>query len=87
VLVTAARSRMLPNLKSLGWAAARDGGRYCDTKSQVVLLNVINVMIQPGGRALCPRAAGASLATVRSQARSRRRKAESHGGPTAGNDG
>jgi len=27
VLVTAARLRMLPNLKSLAWAAARDGGR------------------------------------------------------------
>jgi hypothetical protein len=27
VLVTAARLRMLPNLKSLVWAAARDGRR------------------------------------------------------------
>jgi len=27
VLVTAARLRMLPNLKSLTWAAARDGQR------------------------------------------------------------
>jgi hypothetical protein len=27
VLVTAARLRMLPNLKSLVWAAARDGQR------------------------------------------------------------
>jgi hypothetical protein len=27
VLVTAARVRMLLNLKSLGWAAARDGER------------------------------------------------------------
>ena len=38
--VTAARLRMLLNLKSPVWAAARDGGRYCDTRSQVVLLNV-----------------------------------------------
>jgi len=40
VLVTAARLRMLLNLKRPVWAAARDGERYCDTKSQVVLLNV-----------------------------------------------
>jgi len=38
--VTAARLRMLLNVKGSVWAAARDGGRYCDTRSQVVLLNV-----------------------------------------------
>ena len=35
VLVTAARLRMLLNLKGSVWAAARDGERYCDTRSQV----------------------------------------------------
>jgi len=40
VLVTAALLRFLLNPKGLGWAAARDGRRYCDTRSQVVLLNV-----------------------------------------------
>ena len=39
VLVTAARVRIGMNVKVYVWAAARDGGRYCDTKSQVVLLN------------------------------------------------
>jgi len=40
VHVTAARLRFLLNVKGLIWAAARDGGRYCDTRSQVVLLHM-----------------------------------------------
>jgi hypothetical protein len=35
VLVTAARWRMLLNVKGRVRAAARDGERYCDTRSQV----------------------------------------------------
>jgi hypothetical protein len=35
VLVTAARLRFGMALKGSIWAAARDGGRYCDTRSQV----------------------------------------------------
>jgi hypothetical protein len=46
VLVTAARLRTLLNMKGLGRAAARDGERYCDTRLQVVLLNVNKVTIQ-----------------------------------------
>ena len=40
VHVTAARLWMLLNLKGYSWAAARDGGRYCDTRLRFVLLNV-----------------------------------------------
>ena len=40
VLGTAARLRILLNLKGPGWAAAQDGGRYCDTRLRFVLLNV-----------------------------------------------
>jgi len=36
----AARLRFGMNMKGLVRAAARDGGRYCDTRSQVVLLDV-----------------------------------------------
>ena len=39
VLVTAARVRMLLNAKGHIWAAARDGERYCDTRSRFVLLD------------------------------------------------
>ena len=38
--LTAARLRFWVNLKSIVWAAAGDWRRYCDTRSQVVLLNV-----------------------------------------------
>jgi hypothetical protein len=38
--VTAARLRIGLNVQGYVWAAARDGKRYCDTKSQVVLLNI-----------------------------------------------
>jgi hypothetical protein len=44
-------------------------------------------VIQPGCRAIGLRTAGASLATVGSQARRRRWEAESHGGRAAENDG
>ena len=40
MLVTAARVRFGMNVKVYILAAARDGERYCDTRSQVVLLNV-----------------------------------------------
>ncbi len=40
VHVTAARLRFLLNVQGYVRAAARDGRRYCDTRSQVVLLNV-----------------------------------------------
>jgi hypothetical protein len=40
VHVTAARLRMLLNVNGLVWVAARDGGRYCDTRLRIVLLNV-----------------------------------------------
>ena len=39
VLVTAARLRFGMNVKSFVWAAARDGGRYCDTRLRFVLLD------------------------------------------------
>jgi len=32
--------RFLPNMKSSGWGPAAEGGRYCDTRSQVVLLHM-----------------------------------------------
>jgi hypothetical protein len=32
--------RLWMNLKVLVWGLAAEGGRYCDTRSQVVLLNV-----------------------------------------------
>ncbi len=40
VHVTATRLRIGLNLNGLAWAAARDGGRYCDTRLRFVLLNV-----------------------------------------------
>jgi hypothetical protein len=36
----AARWRFCLKLNGLGWAARAEGCRYCDTRSQVVLLNV-----------------------------------------------
>jgi hypothetical protein len=32
--------RFLLNVKGCGWAAARDGQRYCDTRLRFVLLDV-----------------------------------------------
>jgi hypothetical protein len=64
------------------------GQRYCDTKSQGCTTERQTIrMMQSGGRALCPRAVGASLVTGESQAHSRRWQRESHPGPTVGNDG
>ncbi len=88
VHVTAARWRFLLNVKGYGGAAARDGGRYCDTRLRFCTAGPYReVEIRSWCRVTCLRAVGASLVTVRSQAHSRRREAESHGEPTAGKEG